>query len=93
MPRAKRPPADDLGDGARVVSTELLGRLVRQRRKKSGVTLAQAAGLSDVGVRFLHELEHGKRTASLGKVLQVLDRLGLEVWVVPRGAPPPGGRR
>jgi HTH-type transcriptional regulator/antitoxin HipB len=64
-----------------------VGRAIRERRKKSGVTLTQAAGLAGVGVRFLHELEHGKPTASIGKALQVLERMGLEVWIVPRGTP------
>jgi hypothetical protein len=65
---------------------EELGSLVRERRKQSGATLVEAAGLSGVGIRFLHELERGKQTAALGKVLQVLDRMGLEVWIVPRRA-------
>ena len=62
-----------------------LGRLIRQRRKEQRITLAEAAGLTGVGVRFLHELERGKATASLGKTLQVLERMGLEVWVAARG--------
>jgi len=49
------------------------------------VTLSEAASLSGVGIRFLLELEHGKPTASIGKALQVLGRLGLDVYVVPRG--------
>lgn len=65
-----------------------LGELIRQRRQARDFTLAQAAGLSGVGVRFLLELEHGKATASLGKALQVLERMGLEVWVAPRGTKP-----
>lgn len=62
-----------------------IGVLIRNRRKESKATLTEAAGLAGVGVRFLHELEHGKSTASLGKVLQVLERVGLELWIVPRG--------
>ena len=67
-----------------------LGEAVRAQRKKSGATLQQAAGLTGVGVRFLLELEHGKKTASLGKALQVAERMGLEVWVVARGHRPAG---
>ena len=65
-----------------------LGRLIRQERQAREFTLEGAAGLAGVGVRFLLELEHGKETASLGKALQVLHRMGLEVWVAPRGTPP-----
>ena len=67
-----------------------LGVVVRAQRKKSGTTLKQAAGLSGVGVRFLLELEHGKKSASLGKALQVAERMGLEIWVVARGHRPAG---
>ena len=35
-------------------------------------------------MRFLSELERGKETAELGKSLQVLFNLGLEVIVQPR---------
>lgn len=64
---------------------EGLGSLVRARRKAARLTQAQAAGLAGVGNRFLSELERGKKTLELGLVLQVLERLGFEVAVAPRG--------
>lgn len=63
---------------------------MKAQRTQSGSTLKEAAGLAGVGVRFLLELEHGKKTASLGKALQVAERMGLEVWIVPRGRRPAG---
>lgn len=69
----------------KVADAAALGRLIRARRKASGVTLGQAAGLAGVGIRFLSELERGKATASLGKTLRVLERFGLELYVEPRG--------
>lgn len=66
------------------------GEAVLAQRRRSGATLHTAAGLSGVGVRFLLELEHGKERAALGKALQVAERLGLEVWLVPRGQRPQG---
>lgn len=74
--------------GVRVTTPLALGALIRERRKASGTTLVDAAALAGVSVRFLHEVEHGKRTASIGKLLQILERIGLEVWVLPRGAAP-----
>jgi transcriptional regulator with XRE-family HTH domain len=62
-----------------------IGAWVKTMRKSSGVTLVEGAALTGVGVRFLQELEHGKATASLGKVLTVLHRMGLEVSIRPRG--------
>jgi y4mF family transcriptional regulator len=65
-----------------------LGALVREARREAGTDQAEAAGFAGVGVRFLGELERGKPNVRLGLVLQVLERLGLEVWIGPRGASP-----
>lgn len=70
----------------RVRSAETIGAFVRARRKAAGLTQAQAAGLAGVGNRFFSELERGKQTVALDRVLQVLERLGLELTVAPRGA-------
>jgi HTH-type transcriptional regulator / antitoxin HipB len=62
-----------------------LGVRVRARRKALGATQVELAALADVGPRFVVELERGKATLELGKVLRVLDRLGLQVVVRERG--------
>lgn len=69
----------------RVRSVEELGRVVRWRREESGFRQADAAALAGVGARFLSELERGKPTCELGRALRVLERFGLEMWLVPRG--------
>jgi len=61
--------------------TLALGQLIRQHRKSMGLTQKDAAGLSGVGERFLSELERGKPLASLGKTIQVLNRLGLKIVI------------
>ena len=74
----------------KIESAAELGALVRRKRKDIRLTQASIAGLSGVGARFMSELERGKATVELGRSLQVLARLGLDVWVVPRGWTPPG---
>jgi len=59
--------------------TKSLGKAIRDHRKSMGLSQLNAAGLCGVGERFLSELERGKTTAELGKVLQVLNRLGLRI--------------
>lgn len=71
-------------------SAEDLGAIVRSVRKESGTDQVTAAGLAGVGARFLGDLERGKPNLRLGLVLRVLDRLGLEVWITPRGRRPRG---
>jgi HTH-type transcriptional regulator/antitoxin HipB len=62
-----------------IKDSEHLGRAIRVQRKSIGLTQLDAAGLCGVGERFLSELERGKPTVELGKVLQVLNRLGLRI--------------
>ena len=61
--------------------TSAMGKAIRQRRKSVGLTQYDAAGLCGVGERFLSELERGKESASLGKALQVIKRLGLRLTI------------
>jgi HTH-type transcriptional regulator/antitoxin HipB len=75
----------------RVSSPEELGTIVRQTRKNGGIDQISAAGFAGVGARFFGDLERGKPTLRLGLVLRALQRLGLEVWVAPRGWRPRGG--
>lgn len=69
-----------------ITSISQLGWIIRGYRKELGVRQDEAASLAGVGTRFLSELERGKETAEVGKVLQVLQRMGLDVSVVPRGS-------
>lgn len=65
-----------------------IGRLLRKTREEAGTSQSTAAAFVDVGVRFLGDLERGKPTVRLGLALQVLERLGLRVWIAPRGWKP-----
>lgn len=69
----------------KITTPEEVGSVIRFRRKEIKTTQAVVAGMSGVGERFLSELERGKPTVELGKALQVLNRLGLEVIIKPRG--------
>lgn len=50
------------------------------------MTQTELAGLAGTGLRFLSELENGKRTVALGKTLDVLAALGMRLGVL-RGEP------
>ena len=64
-----------------VTDIRTLGRTIRTHRKAKGLTLQQAAGLANVSVRFLSELELGKETAEVGKVVKTLRAMGLDLFV------------
>jgi transcriptional regulator with XRE-family HTH domain len=67
-----------------------LGAAIRARRQLARMTLDEAADLLGVSRRFLIELEHGRRRASIDKVLDVLHAFGLELMLLPRGKDGPG---
>ncbi len=61
-----------------------LGELVRKRRRQQSLTQQDLAGLGNTGNRFIVDLENGKPTVQLQKVLDLLNLLGLEMVVQPR---------
>ena len=61
----------------RITTSDDLGRLIRDTRKRLGLTQPQLAAASGTGVRFIVDLERGKETARLGKALHVLKMLGI----------------
>ncbi len=65
-------------------SISQIGDRVRAVRKERGWSLRVAAERLGLSVRFLAELERGKATAQLDKVMQALHGLGLDIKVVER---------
>ncbi len=64
-----------------------IGMAVRKKRKEDGLTLADTAALCGVGYRFMSDLENGKETVQVGKVLRVLTALGLDMTIAARKWP------
>ncbi|MDB5820165.1 MAG: hypothetical protein JWQ11_3805 [Rhizobacter sp.] len=65
-----------------------LGAAVRDRRKTLALNQQDVAGLGGTGNRFIVDLENGKPTVQIQKVMDVLDLLGLELTVGPKSARP-----
>ena len=59
----------------------VLGRKVRELRRAQKITQAQLAGLTNTGVRFISDLENGKETCHIGKMLRVLETLGVDMLI------------
>ncbi len=62
-----------------------IGALVRSARKEQNLRQDELAGVSGVGLRFIVDLEAGKPTAQIGKVLQVLQTLGCSIDILAPG--------
>jgi len=60
-----------------------IGKLIRDTRKRLGVTQRALALTSGTGLRFVIDLEKGKETCELGKSLRILQTLGITVTLTP----------
>ena len=60
-------------------TTVQIGRFVKETRKSLGATQRQLALTAGTGLRFVIDLEQGKPTCQLGKVLALLNTLGVEL--------------
>lgn len=60
-----------------------LGLIVRRERKAQKLKQAELAAVSGVGIRFIVDLEAGKPTLQLDKVLRVVKTLGCEIQITP----------
>ncbi|MFM7854780.1 MAG: helix-turn-helix domain-containing protein [Flammeovirgaceae bacterium] len=56
-----------------------IGEAVRKTRKLLNVTLKDLALTSGTGLRFIIDLEKGKPTAQIGKIITVLNTLGIQL--------------
>lgn len=74
---------DNFQDSETVVRTlQDLGRLVRAQRRASGLRIDDAAALCGVSVDLLSRLENGHSGVSSGRLLKVLDGLGLAILIL-----------
>ncbi|WP_246670774.1 helix-turn-helix transcriptional regulator [Aminobacter sp. MDW-2] len=77
---ASRAIRDTEAEGLEVVSPSDLGLLVRRARETRHLSQQSFADLAGVGRRFLSELENGKPTLELGKVLKVARTAGISLF-------------
>lgn len=61
-----------------IQSTQDIGQIIRKTRKELGITQSDLALTAGTGIRFIIDLEKGKTTCQIGKILQVLQVLGIE---------------
>ena len=62
-----------------IQSPDELGLLIRAVRKHQKLRMDDLAGIAGVGPVFVREVERGKETVQLGRVMQILDELGIRL--------------
>ena len=61
-----------------------IGRIIHLKRKEWAITQKEASGLCNVGTRFFSELENGKSTLEIGKVLKIIKAFGFDIILNPK---------
>ncbi|MBT4963583.1 MAG: helix-turn-helix transcriptional regulator [Francisellaceae bacterium] len=62
-------------------SPKELGQAAREARKAQDLSQEELAGISGTGRRFISDLENGKQSSQIGKVLHVISTLGLSLEI------------
>lgn len=74
-----------LKSSIKINNPEELGQHILEERKRLKLTQKEISEFSDIGRKFIIELEKGKTTAQIGKVFELLNSLGLELHLIKRG--------
>ena len=61
----------------------VIGKYVKSQRRKAGLTQEEFALRAGLGLRFVRELEQGKKSVRLDKVNQALSMFGMQAVVGP----------
>lgn len=68
----------------RVKNVTDLGIEIKKKRKTMGYTQSDISERTGLSVSFISEVENGKETAEIGKVMRLVSVLGLNVFVEER---------
>jgi len=68
----------------RIENISQIGKMIKAKRKSMGLTQKELSNLYNLGTRFISELENGKKTLEIDKVLKVIRSVGLYITVSER---------
>ena len=69
----------------KITDAASLGNVIRSRRKELKYTQGYISEITGLSVSFLSDLENGKLTCEIGKTIEVINLLGLDILVEARG--------
>lgn len=76
---AKRVTVSDMPSSAFIDNAEVLGQLIKAKRTKLGIKLADCAALCGIGINTLSRIENGNANCTLAAVFSVLRGLGIKL--------------
>jgi len=76
---ANRVKVSDMPNSVYIEDAEVLGKLVKAKRTKLSMKLADCAALCGVGINTLSRIENGNANCTLSAVFSVLQGLGIKL--------------
>ena len=68
----------------KISDSDSLGYLIKRRRKELGLTQTYISEFTGLSASFISNVENGKESAEIGKVIMLLNILGLDIDIKPR---------
>ncbi len=68
----------------KINNTKILGETIRKRRKELHYTQAYLSEFTGLSVTFISDVERGKTTAEIEKIIRLINVLGLNLLVEKR---------
>ncbi|WP_016954501.1 helix-turn-helix domain-containing protein [Catenovulum agarivorans] len=76
---AKKVTVSDLPNTEFINNAEVLGQLIKAKRTKLGIKMADCAALCGIGINTLSRLENGNANCTLAAMFSVLNGLGIKL--------------
>ena len=68
-----------------ITDTATLGKMLKTRRKELGITQAYLSEVTGLSTTFISDVENGKSTAEIGRIIKLVNMLGMDLIVESRG--------
>lgn len=67
-----------------ISDTKCLGNMIKGRRKELKLTQAYLSEITGLSTTFISDVENGKSTAEIGKIIKLVNILGMNISVESR---------
>lgn len=68
----------------KITTSEEFGHCLRERRKELGYTQGYISDVTGLSASFISNVENGKPTSEIGKVIRLTKMLGMDILVEKR---------
>lgn len=69
-----------------IQNTKALGQLIKDRRKELHYTQETVSNYTGLSKSFISDVENGKKSAEIEKIIYLLNSLGMDLNIVTRGS-------